>query len=95
MLDDALYDSFGQRQISTMFTQLTQYRVVLEAQPGLQQRPEDLQTSSSAPPPAAPCRWAPSRAWRPAPRPWPSTTRAVPAVTVSFNLARDASLGTR
>ena len=30
MLDDALYDAFGQRQISTMFTQLNQYRVVLE-----------------------------------------------------------------
>ena len=30
-IDDALYDAFGQRQISTMFTQLNQYRVVLEA----------------------------------------------------------------
>ena len=35
MLDDALYDAFGQRQVSTMFTQLNQYRVVLEAQPEL------------------------------------------------------------
>ncbi len=43
MLDDALYDAFGQRQISTMFTQLNQYRVVLEARPGSYQRPEDLQ----------------------------------------------------
>jgi multidrug efflux pump len=43
MLDDALYDAFGQRQISTMFTQLNQYRVVLEANPGQYQRPEDLQ----------------------------------------------------
>jgi multidrug efflux pump len=42
MLDNALYDAFGQRQISTMFTQLNQYRVVLEAQPGFQMRPEDL-----------------------------------------------------
>ena len=33
MLDDTLYDAFGQRQVSTMFTQLNQYRVVLEAQP--------------------------------------------------------------
>jgi multidrug efflux pump len=41
-LDDALYDAFGQRQISTMFTQLNQYRVVLETQPGFQQRPDDL-----------------------------------------------------
>ena len=36
MLDDALYDAFGQRQVSTMFTQLNQYRVVLEAQPDFQ-----------------------------------------------------------
>ena len=32
MIDDALYDAFGQRQISTMFTQLNQYRVVLEVE---------------------------------------------------------------
>ena len=30
MIDDTLYDAFGQRQISTMFTQLNQYHVVLE-----------------------------------------------------------------
>jgi multidrug efflux pump len=41
-LDDALYDSFGQRQISTMFTELNQYRVVLEAQPAFQQGPLQL-----------------------------------------------------
>ena len=32
-IDDTLYDSFGQRQISTIFTQLNQYRVVLEVEP--------------------------------------------------------------
>ncbi len=42
MIDDTLYDAFGQRQVSTMFTQLNQYRVVLEAQPKLQRNPEDL-----------------------------------------------------
>jgi len=35
-IDNALYDSFGQRQISTIFTQSNQYRVVLEADPRLQ-----------------------------------------------------------
>jgi multidrug efflux pump len=35
-IDNALYDSFGQRQISTIFTQSNQYRVVLEADPNLQ-----------------------------------------------------------
>ena len=42
LIDDTLYDAFGQRQISTMFTQLNQYRVVLEAQPQFQDSPEDL-----------------------------------------------------
>ncbi len=35
-MDDALYDAFGQRQVSTIFTQLNQYRVVLEVPPALQ-----------------------------------------------------------
>ena len=32
MIDDTLYDAFGQRQVSTIFTQLNQYHVVLESQ---------------------------------------------------------------
>ena len=42
LIDDTLYDAFGQRQISTMFTQSNQYRVVLEAKPEFQRTPEDL-----------------------------------------------------
>lgn len=42
MIDDVLYDSFGQRQISTMFTQRNQYKVVLEVAPALQQEPMAL-----------------------------------------------------
>ncbi|HEY2380089.1 MAG TPA: efflux RND transporter permease subunit [Terriglobia bacterium] len=42
MIDDTLYDAFGQRQVSTMFTQLNQYRVVLETASQFQQAPEDL-----------------------------------------------------
>ena len=34
-IDDTLYDAFGQRQVSTMFTQLNQYHVVLEVDPRL------------------------------------------------------------
>jgi multidrug efflux pump len=94
MLDDALYDAFGQRQISTMFTQLNQYRVVLEAAPGLQQHPEDLQNiyvksaSGGAVPLSAFTRLEVG-----------TTPLAVnhqgqfPTVTVSFNLASGASLG--
>jgi multidrug efflux pump len=42
MVDDTLYDAFGQRQVSIMFTQLNQYRVVLEIKQDLKDRPEDL-----------------------------------------------------
>jgi multidrug efflux pump len=42
MIDNTLYDAFGQRQVSTMFTQLNQYHVVLEVEPGFQQDPSDL-----------------------------------------------------
>ena len=43
-IDDVLYDAFGQRQVSTIFTQLNLYRVVLEVKPELQkdQRALDL-----------------------------------------------------
>ncbi|WP_243439467.1 MdtB/MuxB family multidrug efflux RND transporter permease subunit [Fundidesulfovibrio soli] len=41
-IDDALYDAFGQRQISTIFTELNQYRVVLAAKPEMRDNPQDL-----------------------------------------------------
>jgi multidrug efflux pump len=41
-IDDTLYDAFGQRQVAIMFTQLNQYRVVLEIKPEFQLSPEDL-----------------------------------------------------
>ena len=41
-IDDTLYDSFGQRQVTTIFTQLNQYRVILEAEPPYQLTPESL-----------------------------------------------------
>ncbi len=43
LIDDTLYDAFGQRQISTIFTQLNQYRVVLEVKPEFKQSPDKLQ----------------------------------------------------
>jgi multidrug efflux pump len=42
MIDNMLYDAYGQRQVSTMFTQLNQYHVVLEVQPDFQKNPSDL-----------------------------------------------------
>jgi len=43
-IDNALYDAFGQRQISTMYTQLNQYHVILEALPSFQTTPDKLQS---------------------------------------------------
>jgi multidrug efflux pump len=94
MLDDALYDSFGQRQISTMFTQLNQYRVVLETQPGFHQSPQDLSNiflrseSGGSVPLAAFTRVEETTA------PLAINHQGqFPVVTVSFNLAPGASLG--
>ena len=41
-IDNTLYDAFGQRQVSTMFTQLNQYHVILEVDPKYQKSPGDL-----------------------------------------------------
>ena len=42
VIDQTLYDAYGQRQVSTMFTELNQYHVVLELMPGFQKTPLDL-----------------------------------------------------
>jgi len=44
VVDDTLYDAFGQRQVSTMFTQVNQYRVVLEVKPDFRQSATGLQS---------------------------------------------------
>ena len=41
-VEDTLYDAFGQRQISTIFGQANQYRVILEADPSWQADPDSL-----------------------------------------------------
>jgi len=42
-IDQTLYDAYGQREVSTIFTQLNQYHVVLEVKPSFQQNPINLQ----------------------------------------------------
>jgi multidrug efflux pump len=42
MIDQTLYDAYGQREVSVMFTQLNQYHVILELMPGYQRSPLDL-----------------------------------------------------
>jgi multidrug efflux pump len=41
-IDQTLYDAYGQREVSTIFTQLNQYHVVLEVKPGFGRNPKDL-----------------------------------------------------
>ena len=50
-IDDTLYDAFGQRQVSTIFTQLNQYHVVLEVEPEFQQDPGRSENVLCANPP--------------------------------------------
>ena len=94
MLDDALYDAFGQRQISTMFTQLNQYPVVLETDPAFQHGPEDLrhiylQSATGGPIPLSAFTHIETTT---APLSI-NHQRQFPVVTFSFNLAPGASLG--
>ncbi len=104
MLDDALYDSFGQRQVSTMFTQLNQYRVVLEAQRDFQATPQDLEhvylrpttpaTSASTTTNGGPVPLATFTRVELRPSPLAVNHQGqFPVANVSFNLAPNASLG--
>ncbi|HVJ08500.1 MAG TPA: MdtB/MuxB family multidrug efflux RND transporter permease subunit [Acidisarcina sp.] len=93
-IDNTLYDAFGQRQISTMFTQLNQYHVVLEVQPGFQDHPDDLSkiyvksASGEQVPLSAFTHFEPRTAALAI-----NHQGQFPAVTVSFNLAPNTSLG--
>jgi multidrug efflux pump len=94
MIDEALYNAYGQRQISIMFTELNQYRVILEVLPEFRNSPKDLSEIYIQPPGG---------------KPIPLNTFATledsntaltvnhqgqfPVVTVSFNLAPQVSLG--
>jgi multidrug efflux pump len=94
MIDDTLYSAFGQRQVSTIFTQLNQYRVVLEVKPDFQQGPDSLQDiyvrslGGGQVPLSAFTQFTESTA------PLSVTHQGqFPAVTLSFNLAPGVSLG--
>ena len=93
-IDDALYDAFGQRLISTIYTQANQYRVVLEVAPRFQIGPEALGQVFVA---TADGRQVPlSNIATIEDRNTPLVINHAgqfPAVTMSFNLAHGASLG--
>jgi multidrug efflux pump subunit AcrB len=94
MIDNALYDAFGQRQVSTMYTQLNQYHVVMEVAPQFWQDPETLKdiyvrsSTGAAVPLAAFTHFAPSTAALAV-----NHQGQFPAVTLSFNLAPGVALG--
>src|SRR5262249_14363051 len=91
---DTLYDAFGQRQISTMFTQLNQYRVVLEVAPELRQGPAGLDDIYLEGPDggSVPLRTVTSVSDTTAPLSIGHQGQ-FPVVTLSFNLAPGVSLG--
>jgi multidrug efflux pump len=93
-IDNTLYDAFGQRQVSTIYTQLNQYRVVLEADPQFQQTPDSLKNiyvhSSNGT--QVPLSAFTSVTTSPAALAL-NHQGQFPVVTLSFNLAPGTSLG--
>jgi multidrug efflux pump len=93
-IDNTLYDAFGQRQVSTIFTQLNQYHVVLEVSDNFQQNPDALKniyvrsSNGTQVPLSAFTRFEPSTSSLVI-----SHQGQFPVVTISFNLAPGASLG--
>ena len=93
-IDDALYSAFGQRIVSTIFTETNQYRVILEAQQNLLTTPESLgqlplRTSSGK---ATPLSAIASITERPAPLQITHVAQ-YPATTLGFDTAPGVSLG--
>lgn len=96
LIDDTLYDAFGQRQIAQYFTQTNSYRVVLEILPELQGELDSLQKiyikspiTGDQVPLSAFVRWT-SDPVRPLSI---SHQGQFPAITISFNLAQGVALG--
>ncbi|HTR18098.1 MAG TPA: MdtB/MuxB family multidrug efflux RND transporter permease subunit [Acetobacteraceae bacterium] len=95
-VDNALYDAFGQRIVSTIFTQSNQYRVILEADAPMQSSLQNLNLlyfpSSTSTSGQVPLSAIAHIEQRPAPL-LVSHLGQFPATTISFNLAPGASLG--
>ena len=93
-LDNALYDAFGQRQVSTMYRPLNQYHVVMEVAPQFQQTPEALQNIYLRSTTGTPVPLAAFTHYEPSNTPLAVNHQGqVPSVTISFNLAPGISLG--
>ncbi len=96
LIDDTLYDAFGQRQVTQYFTQLNSYHVVLEILPELQGKIDTLNklyvrspTTGEQVPLSVFCRWTNVPV-----RPLAIAHQGqFPAVTISFNLGQGVALG--
>jgi multidrug efflux pump len=93
-IDNALYDAFGQRQVSTMYRPLNQYHVVMEVAPEFQQTTEALQNIYLRSSGGAPIPLAAFTHFTPSNIPLAVNHQSqFPSVTISFNLAPGISLG--
>jgi hydrophobe/amphiphile efflux-1 (HAE1) family protein len=93
-IDNTLYDAFGQRQISTLYKRFNQHHVVLEAEPAFLEDPESLEkihvrsTTGNLVPLSAVARYQAVNTYLSI-----NHQGQFPSVTLSFNLAKGASLG--
>ena len=94
LIDDTLYDAFGQRQVSTIYTQLNQYHVVLEVLPAFQDNPEALKSIYVKSAAGAQVPLSTFTRFVPGSAPLAVNHQGqFPSVTLSFNLAPGVSLG--
>jgi multidrug efflux pump len=94
LVDDTLYDAFGQRQVSTMYTALNQYHVVMEVAPPYWQNPLSLRDIYVRSPGGQQVPLNTLTHYVPSTAPLAVSHQGLfPAVTISFNLAPGVALG--
>jgi multidrug efflux pump len=94
LIDDTLYDAFGQRQVSVMYTSLNQYHVVMVAQPQYWQNPQFLNLIYVQAPNGQQIPLSAFAKFAPTVAPLSVNHQGLfPAVTISFNLQPGIALG--
>jgi multidrug efflux pump len=94
LLDNTLYDAFGQRQVSTMYKPLNQYHVVMEVAPAYWQNPQTLREIYVHSPKGGQVPLAAVAHYAPAVAPLSVNHQGLfPCVTISFNLQPGVALG--
>src|SRR6202167_972187 len=94
LLDNVLYDAFGQRQVSTMYTSLNQYHVVMEVAPPYWQNPQSLRDVFVQSPMGTQVPLNAVASYSPTTAPLAVTHQGLgPATTISFNLQPGVALG--